>query len=101
MDGRVTVDRDFFRRRVKHAVSTVLTIIFLELIYGRALWLTLFSPRGSAPIREGLATTRRVIGGSDGSFFKSHCLLPPDKGEPSGSALFQSGCDGSRGTDWN
>jgi len=52
MDGRVTVDRDFFRRRVKHAVSTVHTIIFLGLIYGRALWLTLFSPRGSAPGRS-------------------------------------------------
>lgn len=52
MDGRVTVGGDFFRRRVEHAVSTASTIIFLGLIYGRALWLTLFSPRGSAPGRS-------------------------------------------------
>lgn len=42
----------FFRRRIEYAVSTVRTIIFLGLIYGRALWLTLFSPRGSAPGRS-------------------------------------------------
>jgi len=44
--------RFFFRERTEHAVSTVRTIIFLGLIYGRALWLTLFSPRGSAPGRS-------------------------------------------------
>lgn len=46
MDERVTIGEKFFflRRRIEYAVSTVRTIIFLELIYGRALWLTLFSP---------------------------------------------------------
>lgn len=52
IDERVTVGGDFFRRRVKHAVSTARTIIFLGLIYDRALWLTLFSPCGSAPGRS-------------------------------------------------
>jgi len=39
----------FAANACSHAISSARAIIFLGLIYDPALWLTLFSPRGSAP----------------------------------------------------
>lgn len=51
-DAATSEDLVFANAWREHAVSTVRAIIFLGLIYGRALWLTLFSLRGSAPSRS-------------------------------------------------